>query len=100
MAAIRNPRDSILRVSPTAGRRLGWLIAATVIGWMTATIVVTVALLTGATPGSELTILTLIGTATIAAVLYGRFQRLGRVDEPLVLCLLICWAATMGLLSL
>ena len=43
---------------------------------------------------------TVICTVGLGALLSGHFWRLGRVDQPLVLCLLVSWAATLVLLSL
>ena len=101
MAAIRSiPKRFTVVVRPEVRRRLAWLTAALVAGWMTATVIAVLATLADIAPGGEGTYTTAIGTAVVAAVLYGRFRHLGRIDEPLVLGLVICWAATLGLLSL
>jgi Mg/Co/Ni transporter MgtE len=91
---------TVVRVSQATRRRIVWLIGAIVTAWMTATIVAVMAVTIGTVAAADATTITVIGTAVMAAVLYGHFSRMGRVDEPLVIGLLICWAVTLGLLSL
>jgi len=100
MAAIRMDRHNDLLIYPTVRRRLGWLCAAVVTAWMTATIAGVIAVMCGITPAANVTVITVVSTAVFAVLLYRRFRHLGRVDEVVVLCLLVCWAMTIGLLSL
>ena len=100
MAAIRMDRHHNVLIYPTVRRRLTWLLAAVATAWMTATIAAVIAVMTGITPATIVIVITVATTAVLATVLYRRFRRLGQVDEPLVMCLLVCWAVALGLLSL
>ncbi|MCY7416880.1 MAG: hypothetical protein LH650_00010 [Chloroflexi bacterium] len=101
MAAIRpSHKDMTVGIGPWLRQRLVWLFAALVSGWMAATIVAVLVVFTGMAPGVPVTVMIVAGTAIAATILYERFRRLGHIDEPLVLCLLIGWAMLLGLLSL
>ena len=100
MTAIHPDVPTAVRVGPTARRRIGLLLAATTVAWMTATILAVAAAAIGAIPAKDALTITVICTVGLAALLSGHFWRLGHVDEPLVLGLLVGWAVTLGLLSL
>ena len=63
-------------------------------------IVAVAAVLTGIIPGPNAQPVVLITTAALSVALYARFRRLGRIDEVVVLAIMVSWAATLGLLSL
>ena len=68
---------------------------------MTATIIAVLAVTIGVATAADVSSITVIGTAVLAALLYRAFLRVWVViDEPLVIGLLVCWAVTLGLLSL
>ena len=100
MTAIHRDAHAALRVGLTARRRVGLLLAATAVAWMTATIIAVAAAAIGAIPAKDAVTITVTCTVGLAALLSGHFWRLGHVDEPLVLGLLVSWAVTLGLLSL
>ncbi len=93
-------RPTVVMDGPTALRRVGWLVAAVVTAWMAATIMAVAAVALGVALERDATAITVAGTGVLAALLFGRFWRIGHIDEPLVIGLLVCWAVTLGLLSL
>ena len=93
-------RHTVVLDGPTVRRRLGWLIAAIVSAWMTATIMAVVAVALGVVLERDAAVITMVSTGVLAALLFGHFWRMSHIDEPLVLGLLFCWAVTLGLLSL
>jgi hypothetical protein len=99
MATIRIDRHSNVEANPSVRRRIGWFTAAVITAWMTASVMAIVAAIGGAAPAG-VTAFTVVATAGLAALLYRHFARLGHIDEPLIIALLICWALTLGLLLL
>jgi hypothetical protein len=101
MAAIRSNRRVILAPprNPVL-QRLTWLALALVTGWMAATCLALLGVASGIVAISQVAAATAVGTVAIAFAIYWRFTRLGRIDETLVIVLVVGWTAGLGLISL
>lgn len=100
MTATHPEHQPVVQVGPTVRRRIGWLIAACVMAWMAATIMAVVAVAVGVALPRDVALITLVCTGALAVLLSGHFWRIGHIDEPLVVGLLVCWSMTLWLLSL
>ena len=100
MTTAKPDQRTIVRDDPTSSRRLGWLIVAIITGWMTATLVAVLAVAIRVAREGDVIAVTVFGTGLWTVVLFGRFWRLSRIDEPLVVALVACWSVTAILLSL
>jgi hypothetical protein len=94
------PLTTVPAVASTGRRQLLWIVTALVTGWMTATITVVVVAMASILPGSNAPETIAVGTALFSILAYVHFRRLGRIDESVVLAIVICWTAMLGLLSL
>ncbi len=93
-------RHADIQVAPATLRRLGWVAVACVTGWMSGTCVAILAWFAGIAADSQVTAVMAVATALAAALLYVRFRRIGRLDETLVISIVVAWAATIGIFSL
>ncbi len=101
MAAIRvGARPTSAAPHVAVRRRLAWLAVAGVTGWMAATCLTIPALVLGIVVSTQSTTLTVVATLIATPMLYRRFQRLGRIDDALVVGIALGWSAILGILSL
>lgn len=86
-------------VGPALRQRILWWMVAIVTGWMATTMVTTAVIIATSVQAEVLIAMTAIGSLVTAVALYLRFRHLGRIDETVVLVIVIGWAAMLGLLS-
>ncbi len=94
------PRPAARRAEPTLARRLWWLAVAIGTGWLASSLVATIAAIIGLGTTAASAPLAVGVTAVIAVLLFVRFRAIGRVDEAVVITVIVAAVGTLGLLSL